>query len=153
MAGRWDLLWLNYQFLPVGNAYCEYQVKLIKNSRCQDARTDTTLSRKIRAGTVSHVFQMWAGDFSTSRVALGHNVKPVRKPIEEPEDLGYLATAMIGGGCSEVTFVVQSIIGVKGRGKALRYQVNWKGSGATSWEPITNLTGAQDAIDKFNKQK
>ena len=68
-------------------------------------------------------------------------------------DLGDLATAMVGGGCSEVTFVVKSVICVKGRGKALRYQVKWKDSVTTSWEPITNLKGAQGAIDKFNKQK
>ena len=77
-ATLWSLLHLNYQYLPLGNAYGERLVKLIKNARCQDVRSPVTISRKIAARSASHIWKMEMVDFQKARHELSHNVKPTK---------------------------------------------------------------------------
>lgn len=149
----WELLRINYEYLPVGNAYCEYQVKLIKNARSQDSVNPSTLSRKLRARTVSVMWNMTSADFASSRKALGHNkAQPKKDPAASKPDFTDLTTAMKGSKRkTKVVYVVNKILDVRGSGKTLEYLVNWKASDADTWEPPGHLEGAQDELERFKK--
>jgi hypothetical protein len=149
----WELLRLNYEYLPVGNAYCEYQVKLIKNTRSQDTVNASTMSRKLRARTVSHMWRMNSSDFADSRKALGHNMAQPRKdPAASKPDFTDLATAMKGSKRkAKVLYVVNKIHEVRGKGKSVEYLVEWKGSRTNTWEPAHHLEGCEDELERFKK--
>jgi hypothetical protein len=151
----WELLHLNYQYLPAGNAYCEYQVKLIKNARSQDSVNPDTLTRKLRARTVSHMWTMSSTDFTQARLALGHNkAQPRKDPAARQPKFISLDTAMKGTKrVQERVYVVNKIIDVRGSGKKVEYHVNWKGSSEDSWEPLKNLEGSQDELERFTKAR
>ena len=55
----------------------------------------------------------------------------------------------------ELGWEVERILDVKGRGRALRYLVKWKGfpESDNSWEPVCNLDGCPDAMEEFHKRK
>lgn len=149
----WNLLELNYQYLPVGNAYCEFEAKLIKNASSQDAGRDKTLSRKLRAQTLSHIWPMNMADFTATRKALGHSAKPARKAAAPKVDRSHLEDAMVGGERSDTKFVVQAILDKRtsgrGRSRKTEYQVKWKGDDRLTWEPEENLQTSAEAIERY----
>ena len=151
----WDVLYTNYQYLPAGNAYGEYDAKLIKIAKVQDARTPATLTRKIQAREQSHLWQQHQSNFVDVRVELKHNIKPKKMAAKEVRDFSNLASVMVGqkrkrgeGG----EFNVKKILDKKKVARSTKYYVEWKGSATKTWEPLKNLQGCIELVEKFDNR-
>ena len=79
-TGIESLLEFSFKYLPVGNAYAEYLVKLVKNSTSESRAYFETMLLKLRARTSLNAWSVGCDDFKLIRSMLGHS-KPRRRAV------------------------------------------------------------------------
>jgi hypothetical protein len=149
------LLTLNFEHLPVGNAYPEYLVKLIKNSTSESRAHFGVMLLRLRARTASHVWELDQEAFKLVRQQLSHNKK------QQPTQLGvidvsFLADTLTVAGVEPPHSAASRVEGsrtVKGR---VEYQVRWKGfplDVEMTWESEINLAGCADIVADYERRE
>ena len=92
-TGIESLLEFSFKYLPVGNAYAEYLVKLVKNITSESRAYFKTMLLKLRARTSLNAWSVGCDDFKLIRSMLGHS-KPRRRTVRAAiYDSSHLADA------------------------------------------------------------
>jgi hypothetical protein len=157
-TGIESLLEFSFKYLPVGNAYAEYLVKLVRNSTSESRVYFETMLLELRARTSLNAWSVGCDDFKLISSMLGHS-KPLRRAVRAAiYDSFHLADAMHTG--EEPKFMAQCILQDRKRNGSLQYQVHmqvhWKGFRDTTdmtWEDEEDLKGCGALVKDFLRSK
>lgn len=150
------LLRLNFEHLPVGNAYSEFLVKLIKGSTSESRAYTGTLLRALRARAASHVWLLDQATFQLVRKILGHNIALRAAPRPTIVDASHLDLSITSKNHSEPQLSALKVEDSRRKQGKIEYQVRWKGfhsDGDMTWEPATALAGCSALISDFDNKK
>ena len=150
------LLRLNFEHLPVGNAYSEFLVKLIKGSTSESRAYTGTLLRALRARAASHVWLLDQATFQLVRKILGHNIALRAAPRPTIVDASHLDLSITSKNHSEPQLSALKVEDSQRKQGKIEYQVRWKGfhsDGDMTWEPATALAGCSALISDFDNKK
>ena len=122
-----ELIELNFKYLPVGNAYPEFTAKLVKQSTSSSRVHTDTLARHLRARGTSHAWGLEDGDLALVKRLLHHNAPTPQPKPSGVFDASHLKNAMVGGGGDQPEYAALKIWGHKVEDKVDFYYVQWRG--------------------------
>ena len=147
-----QLLKTNFQHLPVGNAYAEYVVKLVKLSTSESRAFEGVMVRKLRARTASHVWYLNQLDFKMVRVLLSHNQRQRLKAPIEVHDASHLGDVLSKNPNASLRLIALRVADARGSQKKREYLVQWRGfhsDADMTWEAAAALSSCEGIMTRI----